>query len=110
MCKLAYEGTDFYNWLTDIYDKKNLWVGCFGPVTIIRHDFLQKLQEKTNFLNIIPYIKNKRDRIAMESIYPLACQYTLGRIPDSYDGLYYDGIHPNNGYETAFFKKQILYR
>ena len=110
ICKKSYEGTEFYKWLTDIYWKKEEWIGCFGPVSIINHSFLYKLQEKTEFLNIIPNIKDKRDRITIESIYALACQFVLGRPANSYDGLYYDGIHPNNGFQTDTFKKKIFYR
>ena len=110
LAKQAYEGSDFFTWFQQVFPRKEEWIGCFGPVSIMRHEFLQRLQEKTGFLNIIPYIKDKRDRMAMESIYALACQYVLGRTADSYDGLYYDGIHPNNNYETDTFKKRIFYR
>lgn len=110
LAKRSYEGSDFYTWLQEIYWQKEKWIGCFGPVTILRHDFLRTLQEKTGFLQCIPHLKDKRDRMCMETLYALACQYVLGRPADSYDGLYYDGIHPNNNWETDKFKKIILYR
>jgi hypothetical protein len=36
-------------------------------------------------------------------------QFTLGSIliESSYDGLYYDGIHSNNGFKTQRFEKRV---
>jgi hypothetical protein len=96
--------SDFYKYFMDIYHKKDKWVGCYGSLSIIRHDFLKQVQEKTQIFNVIPNIKDKWDRVSMESILTLAFQYTLGKTPIAYDGLYYDGIK-NNNCETALLRK-----
>lgn len=80
----------FYNFCNSIYSQKNKWVGCWGIQSIVTWDFLSKLQEKTNILDFINVIKNRRDRMAMESIFALACLYVsnLETITKAYDGSY----------------------
>ena len=101
---------DFYKYAMDLYQRKFDWVGCYGSVSLIRYDFLKKLVEKTNLFNLIPNFKDKRDRMTLETIFSLACQYTLGKIPDTYDGLYYDGLFYHNQCETELIKKIHFYR
>ena len=101
--------SDFYNYFITTYPRKQEWVGCYGSLSIIRHDFLKKVVERTNLFALIPNIKDKRDRITLESIITLAFQYTLGKTPHAYDGLYYDGIK-NNDCETDLLVKKHYYR
>lgn len=86
----------FLTYFNEIYDNMNNWVGCFGCMSIITYAFLKKLEHKTNILrDTIPHIKNKRDRMVMETLFSIACQYVLGQTPQSLDNnnsLYYDGI------------------
>jgi hypothetical protein len=110
LVKQSYDPShEFYKYFVETYPKKEEWVGCYGSLSIIRHDFLREVQEKTQFFNILPNIKDKRDRIAMESFLALVFQYTLGKIPTAYDGLYYDGIK-NNDCETSLLRKKHYYR
>jgi hypothetical protein len=80
----------FHNFFATIYPQKNVWVGCWGVQSIITWQFLDKLHKKTNFLDFVDVIKNRRDRMAMESIFALACLYItdIDTLVDSYDGLY----------------------
>ena len=103
------KSSGFAQFVEELYPKKSEWVGCYGSLSIIRHDFLCKVQEKTNLFNLIPNIRDKRDRITVECILSLAFQYTLGRIPTAYDGLYYDGTYHNNC-ETELLRKKHYYR
>jgi len=52
----------------------------------------------------------KRNRITLESILTIAFQYTLGKTPEVYDGLYYDGHKKFNNCETDTFRKKHFYR
>ena len=45
-------------------------------MSIISYDYLNKLQEKTNLFSLMPFIKNRRDRMCIESIFAIACFYT----------------------------------
>lgn len=80
----------FHNFCNLMYFQKNKWVGCWGIQSIVTWDFLSQLQEKTNILDFINVIKNRRDRMAMESIFALATLYltNLNTLVNAYDGSY----------------------
>lgn len=69
----------FYTFAKNVYHRKNEWIGCFGVMSIINHSFLNKLQDNTGILDCAWRIKDKRDRCALESLFPIACLYTLTR-------------------------------
>lgn len=56
----------------DVYENKNLWMGCFGVMAVIDHAFLQKLAP---MFNIIREIKTRQDRSCMERIFAVMCFY-----------------------------------
>lgn len=87
----------FLNFCLERYAQKKQWVGCFGIQTIITHNFLKELHNKTNILDFATITNNRRSRCAMESIFALACHYlrdTEYLKNNAYDGLYFDGITP----------------
>ena len=89
--------TNFKEYCKITYPQKELWSGCFGCCSIITYDFLKKLNEKTDIINIQANMTTNRLRRVIESIFSLACEYTIGKhIISSYDGLYYDGVVHNN--------------
>jgi hypothetical protein len=69
------------------------------------HDFLKKLNEKTDIINIQANMTTNRLRRVIESLYALACEYTIGKhITSSYDGLYSDGVIHNNMISKHLYK------
>jgi hypothetical protein len=88
---------EFSKYCKETYGKKELWSGCFGALCIITSTFLEELDDKTHIIELQLTMTTNRLRRAIESLFALACNYTLNTyIIDSYDGLYYDGIHGNN--------------
>lgn len=88
---------EFKKYCLEIYDDKFKWIGCFGCRLIIDYNFLVQLEEKTNIIDLLSKLNEKRDRMSAESIFGLACQFAMGTpIIDSYDGLHWDGT--GNGY------------
>lgn len=57
--------------LYGLFSRRNQhrWQGCFGVASIISYDYLDDLQKKTNFLEIVKHIKCRKDRMAMERIF-----------------------------------------
>lgn len=103
----------FLNFCLDRYYKKRSWIGCFGIQTIIAHDFLKELQDKTNVLDFLVITNDRRNRCAMESIFALACHFIrdMEYLKDNtYDGLYYDGITFPGKLNTVNFNKVSLNR
>jgi hypothetical protein len=87
------------------YFNKHTWSGCFGCCCFITYSFLEKMEAMTNITDIMMNMNSNRLRRSIESIFSLACQYTLGKeIHDSFDGLYFDGFKGNN-MESDHIKK-----
>lgn len=86
----------FKKYANNIYHQKNKWCGCFGCLSIVEYDFINKLDEETGVINLLSKMDNNRLRRSAESIFAIACQYVLGDkvFEKAYDGLYYDGITP----------------
>lgn len=97
---------DFKNWIKDIYFQKEKWSGNIGCQSIVNKEFLIKLNDKTDIVNILLNMNNNRLRRVAESVFPLACQFVLGEsfIESSYDGIYYDGINEQNNKKTLTTK------
>lgn len=103
---------NFKKYSLKLYHQKHKWSGCFGLQSIITHNFLVVLQEKTNIITVFKKFNNRRLRMVAESLFAIACQFVLGNdiSEKSYDGLYYDGINPvetKPGYccDKEYFKK-----
>jgi hypothetical protein len=63
--------------LYDIFHDFNTWYGCFGASMVITLDFIYKLQENTQFLNILPDINTRKRRSMFERFIGIVCHYTL---------------------------------
>ena len=100
------DNIDFMNFALDSLNNKNKWCCCFGSCCIIDRETLIYINSQTNFINKFVKATSNRDRRVNETIFSLICYYHFPEINfyDSYDGLYYDGIHTNDasGTETGF--------
>jgi hypothetical protein len=102
---------EFKKYCQSIYMSKEKWSVCFGPCYIITYDFLIKLDNDTNIIDLMMKMHDKRMRITIESILPLACQYSAKReIHSGYDGLYMDSKGYHNRFSGQFISKQLLNR
>jgi hypothetical protein len=59
--------------LLEKYKKKDTWHLCFGVQSIISYEFLVKLHEKYNFLELINHINTRQKRMALERIFGFLC-------------------------------------
>jgi hypothetical protein len=57
--------------LLKFYENKNMWSGCFGGMSIIKYDYLKKINDKYNLDILIDKIKNRYNRMSFERI--IAC-------------------------------------
>ena len=60
--------------LVNFYYKKHLWMGCFGVQSVITQSFLNRLEEKYNFLALVHQVHNRTERSCMERV--VACIMT----------------------------------
>ena len=61
--------------LIDFYNSKDLWKGCFGPMSVISYDFLKTMQDKYNILKLYEVINNWYDWMALERVFAMLCTY-----------------------------------
>jgi hypothetical protein len=52
-----------------LYNNKLGWFGCFGVMTIISYDFLNKINCKYNIFKLLEYVKCRQDRYTLERIF-----------------------------------------
>ena len=57
--------------LTEFYKNKKLWKGCFGCMSIIRHDYLTYINNKYDISKLINYVLNRYNRCSFERV--IAC-------------------------------------
>ena len=58
-----------------LYNNNSLWKGCFGVMTVVKHDFLLVLEDQYNFTNLINHITCRYDRMSLERVF--AVLFTL---------------------------------
>lgn len=85
--------------LLEFYNNKNMWLGCFGCMTIIKHDFLKNINDNFNINLLINYILNRNDRCNLERI--LACIFQYYDI-NNYNNNLYGNIHNYIKWELTF--------
>lgn len=61
------------DYLIEKYNSKDDWKLCFGVQSVVTYKFLNILQKKYNFMNLINHIKTRNDRMCLERIYGLLC-------------------------------------
>jgi len=57
--------------LTNFHKNKNLWVGCFGGMSIIKHDYLVFINNKYDISKLLKYVLNRYNRCSFERV--IAC-------------------------------------
>ncbi len=57
--------------LSDFYDNKNLWKGCFGGMSIITHDHLTHINSKYDLSKLLDYVLCRYNRCSFENV--IAC-------------------------------------
>ena len=78
---------NFYNNISDITKRENIkkfsnnrnkWLGCWGVMSVISHDYLVDMNNKTCFIEMCKYVKDRTDRMIMENIFAVCCFYSGG--------------------------------
>jgi len=57
--------------LLNFYENKSLWVGCFGGMTTITHDFLTHVNNKYNLGLLLDVVRTRYNRCSFERV--IAC-------------------------------------
>ena len=54
--------------LLSFYENKNLWKGCFGGMSVIRHDYLIDINNKYEISKLLNYVLNRYNRCSFERV------------------------------------------
>ena len=57
--------------LTEFYENKHLWKGCFGAMSIITHDYLTYINSKYDISKLLICVENRHNRSSFERV--IAC-------------------------------------
>ena len=95
--------------LIKFYADKTKWKGCFGSMSVITWDFLDKVNTHFNLFNImIPFITNREARMCFERIFGCMCtcidKYNRPLFGDIHNWVY---LLTNN--EKGFFIRKDEY-
>ena len=89
--------------LLEFYEKRSEWKGCFGGMTIITHDFLQKIDNRHSITKLLDRIVNREDRMTFERVIACMLQFhhpresLLGNI-HMYVNMYGSWFYPYEAY------------
>lgn len=59
--------------LTNLYLQREKWLGCFGVMSVITYDFLDKLVKEYHIFNLLNVIRTRKDRCSFERIFSILC-------------------------------------
>jgi hypothetical protein len=59
---------DNYKIIYNYYNKKKLWKGCFGAMSVISYDLLKSINDKYNISKLLNYITCRNERSNFERI------------------------------------------
>jgi hypothetical protein len=62
--------------LIRLYDCKNIWLGCFGVMSCITHDFLSIMVENYDMFRLLDHIDSRFKRCCLERVFAVMC-YSL---------------------------------
>ena len=54
--------------LIDFYKNKDLWKGCFGGMSIIKHDYLKHINSKYDISKLLPIVLTRENRCSFERV------------------------------------------
>jgi hypothetical protein len=74
--------------LLEFYSQKHLWLGCYGGMSVITHDFLKKINDKNNISDLVHYVLSRNDRMSFERV--IACLLQKDHITESLFGIIHD--------------------
>ena len=94
--------------LLKFHDDKNLWLGCFGCMTVITYDYIKMLDEKYTLGNLVGVITNRYNRCSFERV--LACMLMANKTLYNFTlfgdiHTYYVNVKRDPGYSYAKYVK-----
>ena len=61
--------------LLKFHNNRNLWIGCFGCMSVITHDYLKIIDDKHNLSNMLDVITTRYNRCSFERVVACLLQF-----------------------------------
>jgi len=90
------------------YHQKHLWKGCFGVMSFINLDFLDKVVEKYNIFVWLNVIKHRYDRYQLERVFAVLFHYEFPELiknPSIFHNIHY--FFPSWGYTFKQYLQDV---
>jgi hypothetical protein len=88
--------------LKSFYDNKNLWDGCFGGMSIVEHQFLEKVNQKYNLDLLIDKITSRDNRCSFERV--IGCLFQ--KMYKAHDSCLFGQIHSYMPWGISFDQRE----
>lgn len=94
--------------LIDYYHSRQ-WNGCFGLMSVVKLDFIKYIGDKYNLFNVLNYVGNRNDRMNMERVFAVVCQFENGEIytNNAVFGSIFEYINYHYGYSFEEYLNDI---
>lgn len=73
--------------LATIYNSKDTWLGCFGVMSCITHDFLSVMVDKYDMFQMLHHINSRSKRMCLERIFAVMC-YSLADVKSKFGDIH----------------------
>jgi hypothetical protein len=77
--------------LLHYHSRKELWVGCFGAMSVINYEYLITINNLFPLSNLLAVITNRDYRKSFERVFACLCQYVNAGMDNSLHNISYDG-------------------
>lgn len=95
--------------LIDMFNDINKWYGCFGVMSVIKWDYLDKINTKYGlFTNLLPIFNNREIRMGFERVFALIC-YANNRNINTFFGYIHKYIEWGSSYKEYLSNAFIDY-
>ena len=91
--------------LLKLYDNKHLWKGCFGGMSIIKHDYLKEMNNRYEISKLLDYVVSREQRSSFERAIACLLQGCLLQIDPVNESLLGD-IHEYCKWGIEFDEKE----
>jgi len=59
--------------LLNLFNNEDKWVGCFGVMSVIKHEYIKKIADKYNLFILLNHVNKRVHRMSMERILAILC-------------------------------------
>lgn len=77
--------------LLNFYENKHLWVGCFGGMSVISHNYLSAINRKYDISKLLGHVLNKYNRCSFERV--IACLLQINETTNEINQSLLGNIH-----------------